>query len=71
MNHYQLYKMIYWRILEATCTVMCAVLIIGALLLKGEDIAWLFWVMAVVYIVLRLCITRSVKAFEDGMCIDK
>ena len=71
MNHYQLYQMIYWRILEATCTVMYTVSIIGALILKGEDIAWIFWVMTVVYIVLRLCIARRVKAFEDGMGIDK
>ena len=71
MNHYQLYEMIYWRILEATCTVMCTVSIIGALVFKGEDIAWMFWVMAIMHIVLRLRITWSVKAFEDGMSLDK
>ena len=71
MNHYQLYRMIYWRILEATCTVMYTVSIVGALIIEDGDIAWIFWVMTVVSIVLRLRITRSVMAFEDGMGIDK
>ena len=63
--------MIYWRILEATCTVSYIVSVVGALLLKDEDNAWVFRVITIVYIVLRFRITRSVKAFEDGMGIDK
>ena len=71
MNHYQLYKMIYGRILEATCSIFSVLFFIGACMLRGNTEAWFLWAIGVFYAVLWCAVTRSVKAFEDNLNIDE
>ena len=64
MNHYQLYQMIYWRIVEATCAILAMIALVGAGVFRGRAEAWLFWCMAVVFTILRWVVTRHMKALE-------
>ena len=64
MNHYQLYQMIYGRILEAACAILAMIALVGAGVFRGRAEAWLFWCMAVVFTILRWVVTRHMKALE-------
>lgn len=65
MNHYLLYRLIYGRIVEATCAILAMIALVGAEVLRGRAEVWLFWGMAVLFTILRWFVTRDMKALED------
>jgi hypothetical protein len=71
MNHYLLYKMIYGRILEATCTLVAIIALLGTGVFKGSYDAWVFWTIGIAFIVVRLFITHKMHSLEDGLRKDK
>lgn len=71
MNHYQLYQMIYWRIVEAACAILAMIALVGAEVFRGRPIAWLFWGMAILCTVVRWFVTRRMEKLEDNLNIDE
>ena len=70
MNHYQLYQMIYGRILEATCAIIAIVSLVGTGVFKGTDVNWVFWAMAILCTVLRYVVTRRMRTLEAKFNLD-
>lgn len=67
MNHYQLYQMIYWRIVEATCVIIAIVSLVGTGVFKGTDVNWVFWTMAILCTVLRYVVTWRMRTLDANL----
>ena len=71
MNHYQLYQMIYWRIVEAACAILAMIALVGSGVFRGRPTVWLFWGMAILCTVVRWFLTRCIEKLEDNLNIDE